>query len=76
MTAKEILRDYVETMDEDEAEQMLDLLFRYPVHEPPPLTPEQIGAINEGRRQAREGLGIPHEDLMRELGIPGDDEFS
>ena len=70
MTAKEMLRDYLETMDEDEAERVLDLLFRRPVCEPPPLTSEQIAAINEGRRQAREEVSIPHDEAMRRLGIP------
>jgi predicted RNase H-like HicB family nuclease len=34
-----------------------------------PLTPEDIAAIDEGRRSLERGEGIPHDDILREFGL-------
>ena len=51
--------------DRDFLNAFLTLADRF--HKPKPLTAEQLEDIEISQRQFAAGLGIPHEDVMREI---------
>jgi hypothetical protein len=60
--------------DPDVLGAFLTLADRY--HKPKPLTPEQLEDIEISRRQFAAGLGISHEDVMREFDAEYPDDES
>jgi hypothetical protein len=67
MSTKERLHEIIDEMDEDQAEGLLMELDR----PSPPLSAEDIASIERGRAELRQGKGIPHEEVLRRLGISG-----
>ena len=67
MSTKERLHQLIDEMNDDQAAVLLEDLE----WEPGPLSEEDIAAIEKGREQARAGLGIPHEEALKRLGING-----
>lgn len=68
MSTKERLHALIEEMNEDQAEM---LLMNLEDAEPIPLTAAERADIDKGRSELRAGLGIPHEEVLKRLGIAG-----
>jgi PHD/YefM family antitoxin component YafN of YafNO toxin-antitoxin module len=78
MTAKEQLRERIETLTEREAEHTLRLLddLRDPLtrflDEAPlddePITPEELAAVAEARADVEAGRTVSLDEIKRELG--------
>ncbi len=64
MTAKEFLREWVESMSEEEAEEKVLWLDPHPDRS---LTPAEAGAIERGLDDARAGRLTLLEDIEREF---------
>jgi predicted transcriptional regulator len=68
MTAKERLREWLDGLDEEDAEEALDILvFERPLRQA--LTPEERASIEKGLAELDRGEGIPHDEVFRRLGI-------
>lgn len=66
MTAKEMLRDRVEEMTEDEASDLLDFLALQ--DDPDELSEEDIAAVERGRAEIARGEYVTLDQLEAELG--------
>ncbi len=69
MTAKQALRNYIEELSDDEALALLHRLEDEAQELLPPLTDEQLASVQRGLAQSERGEGIPHEEVLRRLGI-------
>ncbi len=77
MTAKEILRERIEALTEEQASETLRLLdqredpvivaFRDAPLDDEPLTPEEEAALEESRSEYRRGEGVPLEKIRHEF---------
>ena len=64
MTAKESLREIVETLTEEEAEQLLDYLNM--LADPDELTAEELEAVRRGQQAAERGDYVTLEEWRRQ----------
>ena len=69
MTAKQALRDYIEELSDDEALALFQRLESEAQELLPPLTDEQRASVQRGLAQSERHEGIPHEEVLRQLGI-------
>jgi len=78
MTAKEQLRERIETLTEEQAERTLRLLddvdedpviaaFRDAPEDDEPLTPDEERAIEQARAEHRRGESVPLDDIRHEF---------
>jgi len=68
MTAKERLQEWLDHLDEEDAEEVLGILeIEGPVRRP--LTDEERASIDRGLAALARGEGIPHDEVFRRLGI-------
>ena len=68
MTAKQALLELVETMSEEEAEEVL-VQLREGLIDYDPLTPEEEAQLEESAKAIQAGDTISAEDLFKQLGV-------
>jgi len=68
VTAKQALLERVETMSEEEAEELLQRLD-WESTDFEELTPDELARVAEGQRQIAAGESVDGETLFRELGL-------
>lgn len=66
-TAKEELRSIVESLTDEEAERLLDVIGN--LLDDGSVTDEEVAAVLEGTAQIERGEWVWFDDLKRELGI-------
>ncbi|MEX0782007.1 MAG: hypothetical protein WD557_05105 [Dehalococcoidia bacterium] len=69
MTAKELLRERIEELSEDEARDWLGLFDETFPREPLVLTPEQEAMIERSLADSEAGRVVPQDEVRRRLGI-------
>lgn len=68
MTAKEALRQRIDSLTEEEAAELLDRL-EWESTEEEELTAEEWARVREGKRQIAAGETVDAEELFKELGL-------
>jgi hypothetical protein len=68
MTAKEALKEHVDTMTEEEAQELLWRL-EWESTEEETLTDEEMAEVLEGEREIEAGLGEDLETVLRRLDL-------
>lgn len=68
MTAKEALRERIDSLTEKEAAELLDRL-EWESTEEEELTPEEWARVREGQRQIAAGETVDAGELFKELGL-------
>jgi predicted transcriptional regulator len=69
MTAKELLRERLEELSEDEAMSWLGFLEQTFSRQSLSLTPEQRASLERGMADARAGRLTPHSEVRRHYGL-------